>query len=353
MKKIYLLLNYKGRFGNKYKAQPMFSAYDKTILSKCFKEQRYEVIYKYPCDIDLRSNEYKNAYILYTSIEDENCFYKNYIDDVILGLKLAGAIVIPDYQFLKAHHNKVFMEMLRDISSVNEIKSIKSKHFGALEEFINSNGLENYSGENLVIKSASGASSLGVRLAKNKKDLLKSIRKLSYSKTSLRIIIRESIRKYKYGSNFSPSTHRNKFIIQNFIVGLTGDYKILVYGNKYFIVRRPNRKNDFRASGSGKQNMAFGISANPPQGIFQFARKVYEAYDVPMISLDIAFVNSTFYLLEMQFVAFGNAGHYYSKEYFTFEGDNLIIKTNTLSIEEIYANAICDYIAKNNKIINI
>jgi len=47
------------------------------------------------------------------------------------------------------------------------------------------------------------------------------------------------------------SLHRRKFVVQNFIGGLTHDYKVLAYGKKYYVVRRDNRPGDFRASGSG------------------------------------------------------------------------------------------------------
>ena len=67
-----------------------------------------------------------------------------------------------------------------------------------------------------------------------------------------------------------------------------------------------------------------------------------------MIWLDIAFKNKEFYLIEMQFVAFGNSGHYYSKEYYYKKDGEWLLKENTQSIEETYTDAIVSYIERNN-----
>jgi len=45
--------------------------------------------------------------------------------------------------------------------------------------------------------------------------------------------------------------HRSKFIVQEFIPDLSNDWKVLVFWDKYYVLRRKNRPNDFRASGSG------------------------------------------------------------------------------------------------------
>ena len=343
---IYLLLDYKGNFGYKTYSLPAYSGFNQRFITEQFRKEGFEVCYLYPSEVNLR-DEWKGKLVLYTSTQDNGCLYKEYICDVLYALSLRGAILLPDMPFAKAHHNKVFMEMLRDIADIDEVKSIRSQHYGSLEEFdktfdhLNDNN-------NWVLKSAAGASSLGVRLSHNKDELYKCVKELSNSPTSLIQRLKEHGRRIKYKGYCLDSEHRNKFIVQNFIEGLGNDWKVLVFKDKYYIVQRPNRKNDFRASGSGKQNYLFGAKAQIPDGIFDFAQRIYEGFNVPMISLDIALKDTIFHLIEMQFVAFGTSGHHYSKEYFQKENREWITVANTQTIEEIYVDSIVDYIKRNN-----
>lgn len=347
LREIYLLVNYKNNFGNKYNAVPLHSGYDKALMADFFEQNGYKVKYLYPSQVDLKDTSIKGKLFLYTSIEDPDCFYKLYIEDIVYALTLRGAIVIPEYMFLKAHHNKVFMEMLRDISDIDDIKNITSQHYGAFEEFERTFDHAKDS-QPWVLKSAAGASSMGVRLSKSRKQLYNYIKELSYSKEPLKQRFKEILRPLKYKGYIVPSVHRHKFIIQNFISGLGNDWKVLVYGDRFFVVLRPNRANDFRASGSGKPKYKFGKNAEVPEGMLDFAYKIYSYYNVPMISLDIAYKDGKFYLIEMQFVAFGNSGHHYSKEYFMKENGKWVMVANNQPIEQVYVSAIVAYIKKNN-----
>ena len=346
LRDIYLLLNYKGSFGNKYKSAPLYSGFDKTIIKDQFAGFGYKVHFLYSSEIDWKSDLNGNIF-LYSSVEDPGCLYKEYTDDVLYALSLKGAILVPEMQFVKAHHNKVFMEMLRDIVDIPEMKSIQSQHFGALEEFEKTFDHQK-DNQNWVLKSAAGASSLGVRLSHNKKELYKYAKELSASHTSWKLRLKELGRRLKYNGYQMTSEYRNKFVIQNFIEGLDNDWKVVVFKDKYYVVQRPNRKNDFRASGSGKSKYFFGAKAQIPDGMFDFAKSIYEGFNVPMISLDIAFKNGQFHLIEMQFVSFGNSCHYYSKEYFHKNGEVWEAIPNTQTIEEIYVDSIVDYIKRNN-----
>ena len=64
---------------------------------------------------------------------------------------------------------------------------------------------------------------------------------------------------------------KKKIIIQDYISGLDGDYKVLIYDKKYYVLRRYNCKNDFRASGSG----IFVFEENIPRAVLDFAEKVF------------------------------------------------------------------------------
>ena len=96
----------------------------------------YKIVIKKFSDINFREENVEGQSIIYPSSEDNHRFYKSYIEDIILGLEVKGAHLIPKHNYLRAHDNKVFMEILRDMSGLEELKTIKTNHFGTYEEFI-------------------------------------------------------------------------------------------------------------------------------------------------------------------------------------------------------------------------
>jgi len=185
------------------------------------------------------SNSYENKIIIYQSTEDPGLKYKDYIEDILLGLKKVGAILIPGFDYFRAHHNKVFEEILRDVLKINEETNIYSKKYGTLEEFKEDIKNQEFP---IIIKSSGGSRSRGVHKANNGKEAIKKIKRVSRTPTltNLRRAFKNIFEKggYKTISNF-----RNKFIVQNYVPGLMGGYKILVYGDRYYVLERQNRKN--------------------------------------------------------------------------------------------------------------
>jgi len=342
MENIYLLTNHRGAFGNKYKAKPYHSGMDKARLINYFKEHNYNAVFLSPSELDFRDKKYKNSIVLYTTTEDNREYYKLYIEDVVLGLEALGAKVLPSFIYLKSHHNKVFMEILRDVQDFEPLNNIETQKFGTLEEF------QRYfkKGEdNVVVKMASGASSLGVFLGKGYNDLLAKVK--NASKTfHFKKDIKERLRKFKHKDYIPVSSHRNKFITQNFIPNLANDWKILVYLDKYYIFERPVRENDFRASGSGKEKYLFGEKANIPDGIFDYAKSIYDKLNSPMLSIDIAYANNQFYTLEFQFTGFGTSGQQLSENYFLLQNGKWEPIFEKLDLEQVYAYSIIGYLAK-------
>jgi glutathione synthase/RimK-type ligase-like ATP-grasp enzyme len=338
MDKIYLLTDYKGFFGNKAGAVPYRSGMNKELVTKYFAEDGYTVEYVPLADVDLRNMHFKNQYVLYTSSEDDEGHYKDYIEDVVYALYLQGARVIPDFKYLRAHHNKVFMEMLRDISGLDSIKTITSRHFGTLEELRERCAHVN---DRIVIKSARGAVSRGVFLSRTKLDLLKKVAKVSRTKHVYSELwdLGRSVKRRGYTKE---SRHRGKFIAQDFLPGLTNDWKILIFGDKYYVLCRQVRKNDFRASGSG----LFEFRDDPPEGLLDFARGVFDALDVPQLSIDVAFKDNAFHLFEFQAVYFGTFTLEKSQTYFSQNDGAWSLTKGGSVLEKEYVRSITDYIAK-------
>jgi glutathione synthase/RimK-type ligase-like ATP-grasp enzyme len=338
MNNIYILTDYKDRFGSKYSAKPYRSGMDKDFLIKFFYEAGYKVKFMKFSEIDFRSMDFQDIPVLYTSQEDWGYHYKSYIEDIVLGLELQGAQVIPPYKYLRANNNKVFMEILRDQLEDEGIKTIKSFHFGCLEELeANIDSIE----FPVVIKSAAGAMSTGVFLAKKKIELIKYAKRISRTKYIYQEF-KEIARCFKHKGYIKESIFRSKFIVQNYIPGLENDWKVLVYFNNYYILYRGVKKGDFRASGS--HLFKFDIEDKHQQKVLDYAEKLYQKFEVPHISFDICYTGDSCLLLEFQAIFFGTSTMEKSN-YFYIKNDTTWEKMkNDITLERVYVDSITQYL---------
>lgn len=340
MKIIYLLTDYLNRFGSKHNSKIYKDGMDKVALAQNFLKFGYKTTFLPLNKIDFRNSDWKDKIVLYSSQEDVGHFYKSFVEDIIYGLDLAGAKLIPSYKYLRAHSNKVFMEILRDLIPDLEIKNLTARHYGALEEAMQDANNFNYP---VVIKGAEGAMSKNVALANNKKELEKTIKKMAATR-NFKEEAREYIRSKKYKDYQMQSKYRREFIIQDFLPGLENDWKVLVFGDKFYIVERKVRKNDFRASGGGLNS--FGSNVNIPRGIFETAMEINNKLKIPMVSLDFAQYNKKLYVLEFQALYFGTSGQWKSDSFYQFDGNNFIKTKNTSTLEEVYVESVAEYLEK-------
>lgn len=340
MEKIFILTDYKEYYGSKYTAVPYNSGMDKKLLEKYFADYGFKVKYIAFSDIEFRKMDFKDQYILYTSSEDIGYHYKDYIEDIVLGLSLQGSKMIPEYKYLRANNNKVFMEILRDILDGKDGKYIKANHFGTIEELKKKKDKFQYP---VVVKSAVGAMSAGIFLAKNETQLIKIAEKISRTKYLFKEFW-DLGRSIKHKGYKKESKHRKKFIVQNFVPGLNNDWKVLIFGDKYYILYRGIRKNDFRASGRGK----FIFNKEIPTGILDYAKNIFKNFNVPNLSIDVGYNNGKFYLFEFQMIYFGTTTIEKSTFYFTKENSKWILHNEKSELEKIYADSIVKYIEKNN-----
>ena len=192
-----------------------------------------------------------------------------------------------------------------------------------------------------VVKTSAGAGSRGVRLIRNPKEKKQIGRALS-KVGSLDDYLRELKKRLIWRGHIPYSLHRRKFIVQNFIPNLQGDYKVLIYGEKHYVVARNNRKNDFRASGSGLLRWPEAVAPE----ILDFSKSIYETFDVPFISLDIAFDGRTTYLMEFQFLAFGPVTLEKSKFYFTKTESSWKKVEETPNLEREFAQSVVRYLSR-------
>ncbi len=296
MDKIFLFTDYRGQFysSTKYRG----AAVDLESLKIYFSKHNFELIVLAFSKIDFRTQNYKNAWVLYQSSEDPGMFYRSYVDDIVLGLYIQGAKLIPSLPQFRAHHNKHFLEILRDLHNLPDIKNLKAKRYGTYEDYLRD---INYLNEDtLVLKSSNSSKSRGVFLLGNYTEKIKLPKVVShtFSLQNLRYIIEQ----LKTGNKpLRISNHRNKFVLQHYIDGLQGDYRVVVYGEKFYVLYRKNRSDDFRASGS----MKFNYDVELQEGLLDYAKKVFESFDAPYIALDIGIKKNEFFLFEFQFLSFG------------------------------------------------
>jgi len=339
--KLLILVDYRNQFW--LSARHKEANFDMKIFKRFFEELGVSTDFKRFSDINFREDDYTDTFVIYQSSEDRGLHYKSFIEDILLGLKLKGAILIPRFELFRAHENKVFMEILRDISGCEDIKNIRSHCYGTYEEYLSDIG--SYEHGIYVIKMAAGAQSRNVRLltTNNEKHRIPKRMSRTFHPYDYMINVIKPFLKKKYPDYRSRSNHRKKFLVQNFIKDLPGDYKVLVYGEKYYVLSRRVRKGDFRASGSG----LFSYPETPPNALLDFAKLIYDSFETPFVGLDIACDEQSFYLLEFQFEHFGNYTLERSKWYFKRDSAGGWVRVDEISIiEKEFAISICDFINK-------
>lgn len=343
-KQIIALTDYKNKFGSKHFDVPYRSGMDKDLLSDLFNENGFHIEFEYFHKVDLRNVErYRGIYVIYTSSEDIGYHYKSYIEDIIFGLEQIGAILIPAYKFLRANNNKVFMEFLR--TSILGINDFYSKHYGSLKDVLLDIDFLTFP---VVFKTAEGSSGTGVHLIKNKRELVRIVKKkknYSYFKED----IKDLIRYYLHKGYQRESIYRSKFILQPFIPNLKNDWKVLIFGDAFFVLNRGVRKNDFRASGS-KTNYRTDVDAVIPEGLLDYAKMIFEKCSVPHMSLDIMHDGQKFYLIEFQALYFGTSTINMSKNFFQHTNNSWKVIPIEHRLEEFYSKSIINFIENENSL---
>ena len=328
-----LITDYRQAFYSRHSNRRTFCSMSLNALEASFRSMGVSICRTMFRDIDL-SETWAGRVVIYQSSEDPNLDYRSFIEDMALGLKLAGAVLIPDFHFLRAHHNKVFFENLRKTSRCRAINNLRSRVFGTLEE-CDMDELD----YPLVIKPAAGAASRDVCLATARHCASRHIKRISRSHDGV-FSAKEGFKRLLLREYTPYSLHRRKFVCQQFIPGLHCDYKVLVFGRRYYVLQRDVRPNDFRASGSGR----FVWPSSDSSGILTYARTIVEAFDVPFASLDIAVGTDEKYLLEGQFLCFGTLTVEAAPHHWTYSETMGFEKVlGTPSPEEALAEAVTDH----------
>ncbi len=350
MKRLLILTDEESEFLVSKPDLKFFRSMDVGSIKSHFTARGFEVSVLKFSELDL-NKDYKGFYVIYQTSEAEGNFYKRYIEDLVYFLEKQGAVVLPPHELLKAHHNKIFMELLRYKFADESLKTIKSWCYGSWVDARNFN-----SHFPAVIKRTSSSGGAGVFLAKNKNQYDKYVKKAGrvifaldlgdfivvYFKNVIKKLIKflyPSRSKYvKY--NTAPLS--SSIIVQNFIEGLRGDYKVLIFGRKYYCMYRKNRDNDFRASGSGR---FYEVPEKDQEGLLNFAKRITSEIDFPIFGIDIGFDGKDYHLIEFQMIHLGTSALQRSRFWHEFNDGGWEKHDGISNLEEELSRAICDYIS--------
>lgn len=271
--------------------------------------------------------------LIYTS--SENPIVRHYIKNKLFFLK-DECQIIPSYDLLMAYEDKGFQEILR---SKKNFGNLKGNYIFDIKDACLSLPK--------VLKTSEGAGSSGVFLVKNQKDLLKIKNKFFTQDLKRKIIQFQrkiKLTKKEYEIYSYKRGKYNSFVEQEFISDLQHDFKVLVFGDRYFSMKRNVRKNDFRASGSGDFEFT-----EPPSEVLNFAKEIASTLDNPYLSLDIAQSKHGCHLIEFQATNLGPITLHNSSSRYVFDGKNWLAEENCKDLEANYAYALNHYIDLNLK----
>ncbi len=315
------------------------------LIRKILEEKGFE-IEKYSIhELVNGEHEIRNSIIFYSFSQKENV--RGFLKDLIYTLKSLGNIVIPEYDFLLCHENKGYQEIFKKRLG---IKSLHAFYFSSLRE------LSEYKLTfPSVLKRVDGSNGKGVFLVNSFEELqtkLKEFQKVDFL-TKLDLLRRKYIRKEKSYAEYPGYTNKkdlaeytdyvtkeDNFVLQQFIPNLKFDYRVLVISDRFYVTRRHNRDNDFRASGAKK----FDFDFTPSAGLLNFAKEIYGKFDSPYLSIDICEADGKFYLIEYQALHFGINVFVKNKGFYSeCEGD-WTFEAHRGSIEESIAYGLADFI---------
>lgn len=239
----------------------------------------------------------------------QNISIKQYINDVLTARFCHRNNLIPSLDTVLAHENKGLMGILAAEKGLPYIK----QHYRLADTHSVSEDLT----YPFVFKSLGGAGSKGVSLVKTKKQLYRSInstKRLDITFKEIKENVKNIARKLlKRNAQARYLTQRARFCEQSFIPNLSSDYKVLVFWDKVYVLKRSVREGDFRASGSGR----FEVQESIDSKLAELAIECRKKLDSPYCSLDfVTLASGEYKLIEFQTCHFGPYTQLSARVYF-------------------------------------
>lgn len=332
MQRLFILTNSVGSIPQKLHETESFST---ELVKEYFIDKSFEVqVYtfdKFISEFSDRKNIIKGSFFIYASSQYPE--YYSSIEDILLLIKTSGGILIPDFIHFRAHENKYLQELIKTDLDISAPGSIL---VSTIEEGMRKIKDIRYP---VVGKLSSGYGSSSVSLLKNVNEASEYLNK------NLTDIVKKRKNIFKYRKKIEEYRDKyplkaGKIVFQEFIEGLENDWKIVIFGNKLFYLKRFIRPNDFRASGSGN----FDNSQPPNSELMRFAFSVKDKLNTPWVSLDIIQKEDRFYLIEYQCVHFGMYTVMKSRSHFVLNGDTLTESISPVDADTLFAEELYNYI---------
>ena len=333
MKKILLVTTPSGFFAQ---SKMPWSSLDINVIKKeleVFKYQVEIVTFDYLKD---NVNEIKKNIIIYTS--SQRTEHKRYIEDIMYLFK-DDNMLIPNYDALKSHDNKGFQYLL---DKKFNLGLIPSDYLCDVSEYRQAEITFP-----CVYKPANGASATGVKIVNDYQDLVsKSINNLDFSLHDLKKNIKKHIFKSRYNEQWEEYLDfaKQRFVLQKFLPDLKYDYKVLIFGDKYFVLQRFTAENDFRASGSGLHSREFNDEVYK---ILDKAQDFKCKLPSHIYSLDLCIYKNEAYVIEFQMTHVGPVTLSESDFYYIYRDKWIKIEEKS-NLECEFSTAVLGYINENS-----
>lgn len=305
MKELYLLTAYAGFMGQSRKP---WASIDTALFVNELSRLGYTVHQHEFHEVINGRLQLFDSTVIYSFSHRDNL--RHYIRDCLLYLKANGNTLVPSFELFTCHENKGWQELLKNTLDVHSLSYL---YFSSKREL---KGYElNFP---LVFKTLTGSNSTGVALVNSEKDVLQELKKHEPALTlaqKLDFFRRKHLRKYKHFAGYPVydlyrdalsyqdyMTAEIPFILQDFIPGLSYDYRVIVLGDKYFLSKRHTKAGDFRASGA----KLFDFEIAAPASILDKAQALYKSFNAPCLSIDLGEdADGKLYLFEYQASHFG------------------------------------------------
>jgi len=245
---------------------------------------------------------------------------RHYLKDLIYYLDNGSNLVVPAFDLLMCHEDKGFQELYKRRLGLQGLATL---FFSSPEE------LRDYDLTfPVVVKEAAGTNGKQVHLIRSRPELERLVRGFSAIPLLDRIdlIRRKHFRRRKHYAEYPNYDNRTdyhqyipyvtrdrSFIVQEFVPGLTFDYRVLILYDRFYMMKRGMRPNDFRGSGTKMHDFNYQVD---PQ-LFNFAAEIHRRCDTPFLSLDIGFKDGRYYLFEFQALHFGLGVYAKQQGYFS------------------------------------
>jgi glutathione synthase/RimK-type ligase-like ATP-grasp enzyme len=267
-----------------------WDGYDLDTLKRKIESSGVEVQIVGAHQIDFVSlRKWSHVAALYASSQDPH--YKQYLQDIVVMLHSSGVTLFPLFEHMMAHEDKAFQALRL---STTDISSPRSLVFGNKKHAYQFLAGASYP---LVGKSVAGFGSRGVQLIRD----VREGERFVDTQMSHRVLEKgRSLHRRFLQRIFKPKPVLGILLFQELIPNLEGDWKILIWGDVACGIFRENRKNDFRASGGGRNHFI-----DIPHHVLDFARGVLDKLELPWGSLDIGYDGRDCYLIEYQGLHFG------------------------------------------------